>query len=90
VIRVGARRTSKIAEIFPVLSSRHPHLPPQLEQNLFSLTNGLAADARPWYPTARLFRQTERGRWDIVFDRIAAALEEDIASRWRKRKASAE
>src|SRR5271157_795302 len=35
----------------------------------------------PWYPTARLFRQTERGRWDIVFDRIAAALEEKIVSR---------
>jgi ADP-heptose:LPS heptosyltransferase len=44
----------------------------------------------PWYPTARLFRQTERGRWDIVFDRIAAALEENIASRWHKRRASAE
>jgi hypothetical protein len=29
-----------------VLSSRHPHLPPQLEQNLlFTLTDGLAADA---------------------------------------------
>jgi ADP-heptose:LPS heptosyltransferase len=35
----------------------------------------------PWYPTARLFRQPERGRWDIVFDRIAAALEEELALR---------
>jgi hypothetical protein len=35
----------------------------------------------PWYPTARLFRQTERGRWDPVFDRIAAALQEYIAPR---------
>ncbi len=29
-----------------MLSSRHPHLPPQLEQNLlFTLTDGLAANA---------------------------------------------
>ncbi len=34
----------------------------------------------PWYPTARLFRQSERDRWDIVFDRIAAALNEKIRS----------
>jgi tetratricopeptide (TPR) repeat protein len=33
----------------------------------------------PWYPTARLFRQTERGRWGPVFDRMAVALEERIA-----------
>ncbi len=30
----------------------------------------------PWYPTARLFRQTQIGRWESVFDRIAAALAE--------------
>ena len=34
----------------------------------------------PWYPTARLFRQTVRGQWGPVFDRIAAALEHRIAS----------
>jgi hypothetical protein len=34
----------------------------------------------PWYPTARLFRQTERGRWGPVFDRIAAALKTQVAS----------
>ena len=28
----------------------------------------------PWYPTMRLFRQTEMGNWDGVFDRIAAEL----------------
>lgn len=33
----------------------------------------------PWYPTARLFRQTERGRWGPVFDRMAVALERRIA-----------
>ncbi|HET6376416.1 MAG TPA: glycosyltransferase family 9 protein, partial [Methylocella sp.] len=28
----------------------------------------------PWYPTMRLFRQRERGDWDTVFHRIAAAV----------------
>ena len=31
-------------------------------------------DDSPWYPTARLFRQTERGDWQDVMARIAAAL----------------
>lgn len=29
----------------------------------------------PWYPTLRLFRQTEPGQWDDVFRRIKIALE---------------
>jgi hypothetical protein len=28
----------------------------------------------PWYPTLRLFRQTEPGNWKPVFERMAAAL----------------
>jgi hypothetical protein len=28
----------------------------------------------PWYPTARLFRQTRRGDWDAVVWRVAEAL----------------
>jgi len=40
----------------------------------------------PWYPTARLFRQAERGRWGPVFARMAAALQEIAA----KKKTSAE
>jgi len=32
-------------------------------------------DDSPWYPTMRLFRQTEFGRWDDVFERMAAAVE---------------
>jgi tetratricopeptide (TPR) repeat protein len=28
----------------------------------------------PWYPTARLFRQKERGNWTELFDRIAATI----------------
>ena len=41
----------------------------------------LDRDDSPWYPTARLFRQGERGRWDHVFDRIARALAEMVVSR---------
>ena len=28
----------------------------------------------PWYPTARLFRQSELGEWKSVIDRIASSL----------------
>ncbi|HYV36862.1 MAG TPA: hypothetical protein VE988_14230, partial [Gemmataceae bacterium] len=31
-------------------------------------------DDCPWYPTMRLFRQTQSGRWDDVFERIAQAV----------------
>jgi hypothetical protein len=34
----------------------------------------LERDDNPWYPTARLFRQTHAGEWSDVFDRIEAAL----------------
>ena len=30
----------------------------------------------PWYPTVRLFRQSKRGDWDEVFERVALALRE--------------
>jgi hypothetical protein len=33
-------------------------------------------DDTPWYPTARLFRQTQRGQWGDVVQRVAAALME--------------
>ena len=35
----------------------------------------------PWYPTARLFRQTTLGDWDGVFERVGVALRETVASR---------
>lgn len=38
-------------------------------------------DDSPWYPTARLFRQTSLGDWDGVFERVAAALRESVAAR---------
>jgi Flp pilus assembly protein TadD len=34
----------------------------------------------PWYPTLRFFRQTEWGRWEPVFARMAAALRERLAA----------
>jgi hypothetical protein len=41
----------------------------------------LGRDDSPWYPTARLFRQSRRGRWEDVFERMAAALAALAASR---------
>jgi ADP-heptose:LPS heptosyltransferase len=35
----------------------------------------------PWYPTMQLFRQERRGDWQSVFQRIAAALGQRMASR---------
>jgi hypothetical protein len=49
----------------------------------------LERDDSPWYPTARLFRQPEPGRWDLVFDRIAKAILEILASRSHRRFAQA-
>ena len=34
----------------------------------------LQREDSPWYPSMRLFRQTERGQWDEVFQRIKIAL----------------
>ncbi|MEL6584290.1 MAG: tetratricopeptide repeat protein [Pseudomonadota bacterium] len=39
-------------------------------------------DRTPWYPSARLFRQTEHGNWDGVFARVKAALAQELAE-WR-------
>ena len=41
----------------------------------------LDRDDTPWYPNMRLFRQAERGDWDEVFERIAAALRALAAGR---------
>jgi tetratricopeptide (TPR) repeat protein len=37
----------------------------------------------PWYPTMRLFRQERRGDWQGVFQRIEAALGQQLAGRAR-------
>ncbi|MEG4114041.1 MULTISPECIES: tetratricopeptide repeat protein [unclassified Microcoleus] len=34
----------------------------------------LEREDSPWYPSARLFRQHQRGDWEDVFDRVAQAL----------------
>lgn len=36
----------------------------------------------PWYPTMRLFRQTEKGGWDAVFQLIAESVRTSMASQW--------
>ena len=35
---------------------------------------GLHGETTPWYPTARLFRQTQLGDWDGVIPRVAEEL----------------
>ena len=35
---------------------------------------GLQGDTTPWYPSMRLFRQTQRGDWTEIMARVAAAL----------------
>ncbi len=47
-------------------------------------------DDSPWYPTTRLFRQTRWGDWPGVFERIAAALAEEVARRARAESAASE
>lgn len=42
---------------------------------------GLEDPTTPWYPTARLFRQTSRGDWAPVFDEMVAELTRLLASR---------
>ena len=44
-----------------------------------------SARTAPWYPTLRLFRQTQRGQWDDVFQRLAATLQAaDGRTRYRR------
>lgn len=38
----------------------------------------------PWYPTARLFRQTRIGDWTSVMERVAEALSDGLRSRWER------
>lgn len=41
---------------------------------------GIRGESSPWYPTARLFRQSTPGDWDGVVSRVARALDELAAS----------
>lgn len=38
----------------------------------------LEREDSPWYPSMRLFRQTQPGDWNGVFDRVSAQLHEEI------------
>jgi hypothetical protein len=38
----------------------------------------LEGEATPWYPSARLFRQSALADWNGVIARVAAALQEDL------------
>jgi hypothetical protein len=40
----------------------------------------LNGDTSPWYPTARLFRQTALGDWDGVIDRLGDELKRFVQS----------
>lgn len=40
----------------------------------------LAGTASPWYPTLRLFRQSRPCDWDAVFESIAAAVRQKLAT----------
>jgi tetratricopeptide (TPR) repeat protein len=45
----------------------------------------LEREDSPWYPTMRLFRQTERSGWEPVLERVRAALVEELAGGRRGR-----
>lgn len=49
----------------------------------------LYRDDSPWYPSMRLFRQTEWGNWDEVFERVVRELRNLIAHPTRNGKPSA-
>jgi hypothetical protein len=40
----------------------------------------LEREDSPWYPNMRLFRQTQHGRWDDVFETMAKELEKVVTS----------
>jgi tetratricopeptide (TPR) repeat protein len=42
----------------------------------------------PWYPTMRLFRQEEPGKWEHVFERMASELKERVQSGSDRRSVS--
>jgi Glycosyltransferase family 9 (heptosyltransferase) len=49
----------------------------------------LDRDDSPWYPTARLFRQSQPGAWDEVVAEVASALPATAHSRVEKKPAQA-
>jgi hypothetical protein len=48
----------------------------------------LEREDSPWYPTMRLFRQKEEGKWDAVIERVASELRRKISrAKAQRRKA---
>jgi tetratricopeptide (TPR) repeat protein len=47
----------------------------------------LERDDSPWYPTMRLFRQTTRGDWGGVFERLAKSLRQEVEAALGERDA---
>jgi tetratricopeptide (TPR) repeat protein len=45
----------------------------------------LGREDSPWYPTARLFRQSARGDWESVLNRVAEELNSFKAESWNRR-----
>ena len=43
----------------------------------------IGRDDSPWYPSARLFRQSEPDDWDGVFARVRSALQDEVEARRR-------
>ena len=41
---------------------------------------GLEGETTFWYPSVRLFRQSKKGNWDEVLQRVSNALEEEFGS----------
>jgi hypothetical protein len=41
---------------------------------------GLEGDRSPWYPTMKIFRQRQTGRWDDVIERVSRELEKLVRS----------
>ena len=42
----------------------------------------LERENSPWYPTLRLFRQSQPGKWAEVFDSMAAELKKLVSGEW--------
>jgi hypothetical protein len=81
-------RVMRALDLIISVDTMTAHLAGALGQNTWTLLPA-AADWRwmlqredsPWYPTMRLFRQSEGGRWDAVIDAVMRQFENSILLR---------